>query len=55
MEMTRIEAIKTFFDVPGKPVSNRECMELSKEEREELGDAALKALGAILKITSVIK
>lgn len=43
--MTRIEAIKKYFEVEGKPVANQEIMSLSKEAREELGNEALKALG----------
>jgi len=35
-KMTRIKALKTFFDNP--PLSNREVMDLSREERQELAE-----------------
>ena len=46
--MTRIEAIKTFFGTNEKPVENKEIMALTKEQRTELGDEALKSLGQAL-------
>ena len=55
MEMTRVVAIKTYLEqdgpgsIKGRKVENREIMSLTKEDRIELGDACLKALGATLK------
>ena len=43
--MTRIEAIKQYFSTAEKPVVNAEIMALAKEQRTELGNEALKALG----------
>lgn len=45
--MTRADAIKGFFPVPGNPVTNGELLELAKADKkayEELGDECLKAL-----------
>ena len=46
--MKKAEAIKVFFSVPGKPVTNIELIDFAKKDREgyeELGLLALKALG----------
>lgn len=49
--MTRVQAIKKFFEaagpgsIQGRKVENREIMLLTKEERQEIGDACLAALG----------
>ena len=55
MELTRVAAIKMYLEqdgpgsILGRKVENREMMTLSKDERKELGDLALTALGATLK------
>lgn len=46
--MTKIEAMKRFFSVPGKPVTNHELLQLAKADIEgfrEIGTACLEALG----------
>jgi hypothetical protein len=46
--ITRIAAIKEFFDTKERPVENAEIRALGKEGLQELGDAAIKALDAEL-------
>lgn len=46
--MKKSEAIKKYFSVPDKPVTNTELLQLAKADMQgykELGDACLEALG----------
>lgn len=44
--MTRIKALKTFFEADGgRAVTREELVKLTKEERHELGNLAAKELG----------
>ena len=50
--MKKIEAIKKFFDVPGKPVTNGELIDLKRADPkgfDEIAEAAAKALGEELE------
>jgi len=59
VEYTRVQAIKKFFEeyttldsgtvLRGTPLPNTDVMRLSADERLELGDMCLVALGATLK------
>jgi hypothetical protein len=52
-KMTRIKAIKTFFEADGgKKVSMTEFKELTDEDKDELGKLACKELGVELESTS---
>lgn len=52
--MTRVAAIKKYLeqdgpgDIKGRKVENRELMTMPKEDRMELGDMCLAALGETL-------
>lgn len=48
-EFTNIEAIKAFFADSARKLENREIMQLTKEDRAELGALAATALGGRIK------
>lgn len=51
--MTRVAAIRAFFNMDTtRPIEPREIMTLKPEERVEIGDMCLKALGVSLLETT---
>lgn len=53
MAMTRVQAIKTFFESScGRKVTMDEMKALTADDRKELADLAIKELGETLKESS---
>lgn len=55
MAIGKVKAIKSFFDVPGKPVTTKELVELRKADPkgfDELAEGAAKELGEELIVTN---
>jgi hypothetical protein len=46
--VTRVKAIRDFFEVPGRPVTMDEIKALSPDERKELAEGVVKITGATL-------
>ena len=47
-EITKLQALKQYFNVPDHPVTVQELKALSKEDRQELAEGAAKELGKTL-------